>query len=144
MKYLIMDKKTKTARMSVYFEDEQISKVEFHEVTNKQFEFLSLNILPKVFNKSALEDTINEFKTHLECVEEIPNIPFSQFWDTYGLKVGRKERCEKLWKLMTDVEKNLAMSGIKKYNNWLTANTNIQKLYPETFLNQRRWENEYK
>jgi hypothetical protein len=139
-----MDKKTKTARMSVYFEDEQICKVEFHEITKAQYEFICFNILPKIFAQSDIQGTINEFKTHLEVIEETPNIPFSTFWDAYGLKIGRKERCEKLWKLMTDVEKNLAFNGIKKYNDWLTRNANIQKLYPETFLNQRRWENEYK
>ena len=68
---------------------------------------------------------------------------FDTFWTMYGNKVGKKERTQQLWKLLPDEEKHRALSGIKKYKNWLLQNPSVQMLYPETYLSQKRWENEY-
>lgn len=76
-------------------------------------------------------------------IEEIKqDLSFKSFWNTYAHKVGNKPRAEKLWDLLKDLDKAKALSYIAKYNNFLLNNNGIQKLYPETYLNQKRFDNE--
>jgi hypothetical protein len=68
------------------------------------------------------------------------NIPFDDFWDIYNKKVGDKSKCEKLWNKLKDEERT---SIIKITPGYLTTFPEKQyQPYPETFINQRRWENE--
>ena len=68
---------------------------------------------------------------------------FETFWTQYANKVGKKERTTQLWKLLSDEDKSRALAGIKRYKNWLLQNPSVQMLYPETYISQKRWENEY-
>lgn len=95
-------------------------------------------------------DTENTMKGYIEThkdkfiVTQIPtDLSFEAFWLQYGNKVGKKGRAEQLWKLLQDEEKERALLYIKKYKNWLVQNPSVQMLYPETYLSQKRWENEY-
>lgn len=76
----------------------------------------------------------------VNVTDTVIKIHFSEFWDLYDKKVGDKGRCEKKWNsLAADVQKKIIdilpsfKSGIrdKQYQP-----------FPETFLNQKRWENE--
>lgn len=69
-------------------------------------------------------------------------IPFSVFWDTYGYKVGKKTRAENLWEGLTPGEQWQCMRSIPRYKAWL-AGKSIERLYPETYLAQRRFENKF-
>ena len=71
-----------------------------------------------------------------------PDLSFKKFWDTYGHKQGKKARAERLWKQLSLAEKAKAMAYIRTYDNFLYMNKGIAKAYPETYLNQKRWENE--
>lgn len=71
-----------------------------------------------------------------------PNLSFDHFWNSYGYKYGDKKRAEKLWSALTDADRIKALASIKAYNLWLSKTT-IAKLYPETYLSQRRWENDF-
>ena len=75
-----------------------------------------------------------------ECVTDTS---FKAFWDKFGNKVGNKIRAEKIHKLLSTDEKLQVILSIKRYHNWLIQNPNVQQLYPETYLSQRRWENKY-
>lgn len=93
--------------------------------------------------------TLEELKTIVakckyECVEVPEDLSFNRFWETYNYKIGNKKRAEQLWKALTDEEKIQVLLAIPKYDRWLKTKNGIEKLYPETFLNQRRFENQYK
>jgi len=74
----------------------------------------------------------------------VQNHSFEAFWDMYNYKVGKKDRVKKLWETLTEVEQDRAMMGIIKYKRYLAQNPHIAQCYPETYLSQKRWENEYK
>ncbi len=100
-------------------------------------------IYPKLpLAEANLKQFAQAFKntTVSECIADTS---FKAFWDKFGNKVGNKIRADKLYKLLSDEEKLQVMSSIKKYHNWLVQNPNVQQLYPETYLAQRRWENQY-
>lgn len=67
---------------------------------------------------------------------------FTIFWEAYAYKVGKKARAEKIWKALNDSDRVLAIEAIKPYDRWLSSKHNLEKVYPETYLSQRRWENE--
>jgi len=74
-------------------------------------------------------------------VAEIPeDLSFARFWDAYDNKVGNKKRVEKKWNALDDKEKAKALAYIKAYNNFLNQNPGVSKCYPETYINQQRWD----
>lgn len=70
------------------------------------------------------------------------DITFDEFWKAYNYKVGNKARAMKLWNALTATDRALIMEYLPRYEAYLAARPRMEKLYPETFLNQRRWENE--
>lgn len=70
------------------------------------------------------------------------DLSFATFWNTYSNKVGNKRRAEKLWEALSVNDKAKAMSYIVKYDNYLIGAMGVQKLYPETYLYQRRFDND--
>ena len=70
------------------------------------------------------------------------DLSFEKFWNTYGNKVGNKKRSKRLWGQLNPTERARALAYIKVYDNYLWQNKGIAKAYPETYLNQKRWENE--
>lgn len=87
-------------------------------------------------------DVTNVVKFRVAKVEA--NLEFETFWNAYDYKVGNKARAQKLWGNISKDDKIRCFIGVRSYNYWLSLRTNTEKLYPETFLHQRRWENEYK
>lgn len=72
--------------------------------------------------------------------EKEPNFSFEEFWELYDKKVGKKESLIKKWLKLSDVERELAMSYIPQYKR-----SQPDKKYrknPETFLNQKAWNDE--
>lgn len=68
---------------------------------------------------------------------------FSEFWDAFDNKMGKKNRTQHLFKQLTIAQKAMAMAAIKPYKLFLLHNPNIAPLYPETYLSQERWLNEF-
>lgn len=87
---------------------------------------------------------IDHFKTtgHFRVEVLQQDLSFTAFWNAYSYKVGNKARAEKLWKALKDTDKAKAISYIKRYNNNLLLTPGIQRLYPETYLSQKRFNNE--
>lgn len=82
-------------------------------------------------------------QSNLFKVDELEqDLSFNAFWNTYARKVGNKSRAEKLWKGLKDTQKAKALNYIKTYDNHLIMNQGITKLYPETYLSQKRFDNE--
>lgn len=66
-------------------------------------------------------------------------VSFSEFWDLYDKKTG-KFKCEKKWNKLNSTDRKLIMEYIPEY---IKANPNKQyRKHPETFLNNRSWEDE--
>jgi hypothetical protein len=78
-------------------------------------------------------------------VEQVPtDLSFNAFWEKYAYKVGRKERTMKLWAGMNDLDRIKCLNSIPAYNYYLTTKPSMERLYPETYLNQRRYESQFK
>lgn len=83
-------------------------------------------------------------KYGITIIEVEPDLSFDNFYNTYNYKVGNKKRAESLWNSLTKIEKALALSKIKSYAQWLRLRPNQDKAYPETYLSQRRYENDFR
>ena len=83
-------------------------------------------------------------KLKVELIEVQLDLSFEKFWIEYDYKIGNKARAKKLWEALTDAEKSKVFTAIGKYKRYLKVKTSIEKLYPETFLFQRRFENEFR
>jgi len=70
------------------------------------------------------------------------DLTFKAFWEAYAYKVGNKKRAEKLWGALTEPERAQAMAAAVKYKRWLSTR-NQDQAYAETWLKQRRFENNY-
>ena len=74
---------------------------------------------------------------------EVPDdLSFEAFWTRYGYKVGDKKKATKLWNEMKPESRALALSKIERYKKF-AENANIALVYPERYLSQRRFENEF-
>jgi hypothetical protein len=77
------------------------------------------------------------------AVKKAPaDLSFKSFWDKYAYKVGKKDRAEKLWGHMNEAQRIQCLNSLPAYERWLSTRT-VEKAYPETYLAQRRWENEF-
>jgi hypothetical protein len=77
-------------------------------------------------------------------VTEITDLSFDRFWSDYGCKVGSKDKAEKLWVSLQESDRIAIFEHLPKYRFYLKTHQGLMQAYPSTFLNQRRWENEYK
>lgn len=86
---------------------------------------------------------INDSKT-LEVKLVDADLSFDHFWDRYGYKVGNKTRAQKLWDKLPDSDRLKVLESIPGYVHYLQTRPNMERLYPETYLSQRRFETNYK
>lgn len=78
-------------------------------------------------------------------IEEVdPDLSFDAFWLKYNHKVGNKKRSEMLWNKLSAAHKLKAINAIAKYHRYLSQRPSMEKLYPETYLSQERFLNDYK
>jgi hypothetical protein len=120
----------------VYFEVVQMPSEERVKLL-----FFSDKVFPST-NEMLLHITArNRGKVSFHAVPE--DLSFERFWNDYGYKVGKKDRVSKLWSAMNEADKSKALLAIPRYKLWLSQRS-IEMVYPETFLSQRRWENDYR
>ena len=82
---------------------------------------------------------------YLALIEAVPtDLSFPVFWEAYGYKLGDKKRAMVLWTSLTDADRLKCLRAIPQYNQWLKQKPHIERLYPETFLKQRRFDNIFK
>lgn len=70
------------------------------------------------------------------------DVSFEAFWKLYGKKVGNKAGVEKKWGRLSWDERVMAMGCIGRMKRYYDKK-GIELPYPETYINQRRWENEF-
>ncbi len=137
MKYLLSSDKLKGEMLYEYDEKGIIKEFTLDaELTPGQLQFLS-NHFP-VTEKMLLKQA-KHYGWRLKPVEQ--DLSFDAFWSRYAHKVGNKKRAERLWNLLSKKEKAKALAYLPRYESYLTQNPGISKLYPETYLNQQRWNN---
>lgn len=68
------------------------------------------------------------------------DLSFEKFWSVYDYKIGNKPRVAKLWEKLSKEERILALGFIRRMRVFYQTKK-IDVPYPETYLNQRRWEN---
>lgn len=83
-----------------------------------------------------------EISKKMTITEVSPDLSFENFYKQYNYKVGKKE-AENAWKRLSDAKKIKALAQIQVYDKWITTK-HIPKAYPATYLNQERYEDEYK
>lgn len=82
---------------------------------------------------------------HVALIEPVPtDLSFNAFWEKYGYKVGNKSRAIKEWTSLNTDDRIKCLRAIPQYHQYLKNKPNIDRLYPETFLHQRRFENQFK
>ena len=70
------------------------------------------------------------------------DVTFVHFWNRYSYKVGNKARAMKLWNALPEMERLLALGAIEKQRRH-SESRRTDMPYPETYLSQRRWENQF-
>jgi len=73
---------------------------------------------------------------------EPADLSFNAFWEAYGNKQN-KDRTYRFWTALTNDERIAALRAIPKYNRYLTYKPNIERKYPDTWLKNRCWTDEY-
>lgn len=86
------------------------------------------------------KDKEEEKEVDKEKESEKIKIPFSDFYEAYGKKVGDRSKLEKKWERLTETERKAIMDYIPKYK--LSQPDKQYRKNPETFLNNRGWEDE--
>lgn len=80
------------------------------------------------------------FSRHFLIEETVPKMDFKYFWETYGKKALKKQAFD-FWKKMTEVDRILAITGIKKYREYCEKKKqDLQD--PIRYLRNRRYEDE--
>lgn len=72
--------------------------------------------------------------------EKTINIPFETFWNLYNKKLGDKRGCEKKWCKLSDITRQTIIDTLPRFLS--TFKDNQFQPYPETYLNQERWNDE--
>lgn len=124
----------------------ELTQVQWAEQCPAKFKQLWLKETPVVITYQAL-CPVKEFQHWLQVgceIKEISQIDtsFANFWDTYAYKVGNKARVQKKWNLLPEKERILAIGAIARYRRFAEGKR-IERVYPETYIDQRRWENEF-
>ena len=96
---------------------------------------------PELFKEAASKDDVP-----LVEAEEVEPYPFEVFWNTFNFK-RNKQTAEKAWKKLNNKDRAEAMAAIPNYHAYLehkrATGFNQNNLYPATYLNERRWEDDY-
>jgi len=96
-------------------------------------------------NRLATKEENNICDTYDKHMENINinsiniNIEFDEFWNLYDKKIA-KVKCEQKWKKLRNKEREEIIKTLPKF--LATIKDKQYQPYPETYLNQRRWEDE--
>lgn len=140
IKYVLTSSKFE-GQIVVGYKDGRICLLDLSTTTlsDKQFDYILTNLPVHEADVKIMVSKSQDLK--MVFVPE--DLSFERFWTDYNYKIGNKKRAEKLWCELTEADKITALNSIPKYLNFLQRKSNIERLYPETFLSQRRFENQF-
>ncbi|MDB0602619.1 hypothetical protein PL373_16075 [Tenacibaculum maritimum] len=135
--FLITHKKSKSTMLFKYSLKGVLTEFKLNFKPIAKFYELLEPPLPLDLNK------VDKFKESQDyTVKQIDqDFSFKSFWDTFSYKHGNKKRAADLWKLLSEVEKAKAIAYIPTYKS-MVISSGKQHLYPETYLFQKRFDNE--
>jgi len=107
------------------------------EITSEQRDWLYQH-LPTTLTQ--LQQFLNVKGSTMKVTQIEPDLSFERFYRLYNYKVGKKE-AEKAWERLSKANKVKAIAAIRKYEQWL-GKSSVAKLYPATYLNQERYNDE--
>jgi len=91
-------------------------------------------------SKKNIRETYDKrMENENENINNSINVAFFEFWNLYNKKIA-KVKCEKKWNKLKDKEREEIMNTLPNFLK--TINDKQFQPYPETYLNQRRWEDE--
>lgn len=92
------------------------------------------------------EETANGDDVPLVEAEEVEPYPFERFWNLYNFKHD-KQPAEKAWNKLNNKDRAEAIAAIPNYHAYLehkrSTGFNQNQAYAATYLNKRRWEDDY-
>lgn len=139
MKYIVTSKKkgVDSKMLLDYNEAGEINKIEFEGCDINQISYL-LDRVPVL--EDLLKNRCEAYNLNLAVAEL--DLSFDNFWNTFAYKVGKKMRSKRLWEAMSEAEKIESFVKIPKYHRFINIKQQ-ESAYPETWLYNRMWENEY-
>lgn len=98
---------------------------------------------PELFKEEAASEGE---EVPLVEAEEVEPYPFERFWKLYNFKHD-KQPAEKAWNKLNNKDRAAAMAAIPNYHAYLehkrSTGFNQNQAYAATYLNKRRWEDDY-
>lgn len=125
----------------VYSGDYQLVLIDFGSsvLDHQQISWLKAKIPTQLHKDIALDFA----PVPVDIIFENYEISFTQFWDSYKLKVNRL-RAERLWDKLSKVDRIKAYGGIAVYERYLSKNSWMNKAHPDTYLKNKYWTNEWR
>lgn len=102
------------------------------------------NFIKKICDNVPLDKSTLQSKVFEGCIiRELSDIntSFGHFWNEYEVKVGNKRRVESKWNALSQDDRIMALSHIRRYRQYCQKK-GIEMCYPETYINGRRWEDQ--
>ncbi|MDB0599817.1 hypothetical protein PL373_01345 [Tenacibaculum maritimum] len=138
MKVFLITHKASSSSMLFTYTAKGVLK-EFKLNFSPKINFYSLLTPAFPFNLSDVDNYKGD-KAY-KVAEIAQDLTFTTFWNSFAYKHGNKQRASKLWSLLPELEKAKALAYIPTYKNML-INSSKDHLYPETYLKQKRYDNE--
>lgn len=141
MKYIITSNKLKGKILFEYSLNGYIKSFEIESDSDVNDKLIKWLFARFPIHEKALE--LDEFKKYFVIKKVAPDLSFEAFWEAYAYKVGKKDKTRKLWEGLSDPDKALALATCPKYRYYLSTKTNMEQAYAETWLRNRRFEDQY-
>ena len=116
--------------------NETIRRQKFSESRRNNAKSTKKEITSEAYAQHMETETENRTIT----INENINIDFDWFWNDYDKKVGDKQKLKKKWNKLTDEERQNAMNYLDLYKQSV-PDKQFRK-NPETFLNNKSWNDE--
>ncbi|GAB3517653.1 hypothetical protein GCM10027442_37290 [Emticicia fontis] len=122
-------------------ENEETTELLNQEKVNAAETDVSVAVVEVGFDEALVEELKNASPPQSKMVKASgSSIDFEEVWNLYDKKLGDRQRCGKKWRLLSDKERHLAWEHIPKYV--LSTPDKKYRANLETYLNQKRWNNE--
>lgn len=137
-----MDKRNKKSNnMSSTAKDvwakRKAEKIQLYNKSNTDVKNINTNVQK---NNTNVIQPVNEDVNINEVIDKDINIPFEEFWNLYDKKVGAKEKCLGKWNKLTNAEREKIIYTLPQFLK--TISDKKFQPHPETYLNQKRWNDE--
>lgn len=144
-KYLLRLKKQDGGYLNYYLkynEHGDLYHVEFRDLEE------SMTAAQRGWIWQFIPKTIEELEVRrkvkgVKITEVEMDLSFDAFWNLYAYKVGNKKRAKVSWDKLDDATRLIVLQKVKEYQYFL-KHKSYDMVFPERFLSEKRYENDYK